>query len=284
MFRKINVLFKENPAKLIFIFLATVLIVSLIGIIVLAVFSDVTKESFGRSISDTFLDIISVGVLGTLFSLLLAEYNFKQQQIEKKRETDQQTQQKQKEDAALRIEKEKEKWLLAEKNRDQYRKDVLLSINKLYIKIKNARRMLRAKGFARSYYKSEDDNNPLSLSVYDEAMDDINNSQLELEFIKEEIKTNGSAFSDPANINTNLEAMEKYLGEFVSEYETHRASFSGEPPSLRIGALTEVKGFIAQAKVGDFKKEFSEKCNEIRKLIRTDINFYTLKITAPEDK
>ena len=133
--------------------------------------------------------------------------------------------------------------------------------------------MLRAKGFPRPYYKNEDDNNLLSLSVYDDTMDDINDSQLELESIKDEITTNRSAFSNAALITDNLGTMEKYLGEFVSEYEEKRPAFSGDPRMLKIGELKEIKRLIAHADKGGFITNFSEKFKAIKKEIRNDIIF-----------
>lgn len=245
---------KSSAGKVIFISLAIIFIVSLTALVILASNYDVSKDTFGRSITDTLLSIISVSVVGTLLSLLLEDYTRKQSEMEK----------------------QKEKRQLLENNRDQYRKEVLQNLNKLYANTKNARRMLRAKGFAVPYYKNEDDNKLLSLAVYDLHMDAINDSQLELESIRQEITTNKSCFSDDSLITGSLKAMDEYLGELVSEYEVNRPAFSGNPPTLRIGQLTEMKKFLSKTKKEDmegFKKRFSENCNKVRKEIRNDINF-----------
>ena len=260
MLRQITTFFKsllsakKSPGKIIFIFLAAIFIISLAIIIIVAKNYDVSKDTFDRSITDTLLKVISVSVIGTVLSLLLEDY--------KKKQSD--------------LEKQKEERKLLENNKDQNRKDVLQSLNKLYAKTKNARRVLRAKGFTRPYYKKEDDDNLLSLSVYDMCMDDINDSQLELESMRHEITTNKFTFSKPLLIAEKLKAMDEYLGELISEYEQHRPAFlNNDPPSLKMKELTELKKFLAQVKkenLKDFKK-FSEPCNDVRKEIRRDINF-----------
>lgn len=245
---------QNKPATVIAIFLASMFTIALIGLFVIASRYDVSKDSFGRTISDTLLSIISVSVIGAVISLLLADYKRKQSAIDK----------------------ERDERRLVENNRDEYRKKVLQTLNQHYAKTKNARRMLRAKGFLTPYYENEDDNSLLSLSFYDEAMDDINDCQLELESIREEIATNRSAFLNATLITDNLKKMDKYLGDLVSEYEKCRPAFSGNPPVLRIGDLSELKEFIAKANSENqegFKVKFSKKFNEIRKEIRNDINF-----------
>lgn len=249
-----KILIKDSPGKTIVIFLSVLFILSLTALIIIASNYDVSKDSFGRTITDALLTIISVSVIGTVISLLVADYNRKQSVVEKAKEERQ----------------------MVKKNRDEYRKKVLDTINRYYAKAKNARRMLRAKGFSTPYYKNENDSCLLSSSVYDQAMDDINDCQLALESIKEEITTNRSAFSNAALISYNLKEMEGYLGDLISEYEKYRPAFAGNPLAYQIGQLGKLKEFIAKAnpkKQDGFKARFSTTCNEIRKEIRNDINF-----------
>lgn len=250
--------FFKSAKTTLLIFLFLVFIVSLVTIKIVASKYDVSKDTFGRTITDTLLGIISVSVIGTLVSLVLGDYNRKQSIVEKA----------------------KDERKMLEKNRDEYRKQVLQTINKHYIKTKNARRMLRAKGFSTPYYGSENDENLLGLAVYDHAMDAINEGQLELELIKEEIKTNNPVFSNAAFIIDNLDKMEGYLGKLVSEYEKFRPAFSGNPPALKIKELDQLKEFLAKAdatKMNGFKAKFSITCNAVRKEVRNDINFAITK-------
>jgi len=248
----------KDKGEMIFICLGVTLTVSLIGLFIFGLFFDVEKDSFGRTITNTLLNIISVSVIGTLFTLLLGNYNRTQSQLHTQEEN------------RKRIE---ENW-------DQYRKDALQRLQKLYAKTKNARRMLRAKGFPTPYYRNENDSNLMKQSVYDFYMEDINDSQLELEAIRQEITTERSIFSDPAKIISNLKDMDEYLGKMVSEYEAKGSAFTGDPATLKIGELKDIKSFLAHGDEGFFKTNFSRKCNEVRKVIRNDINFPPARISS----
>ena len=230
-----------GQGKVIFIFLTVLLSISVLGLIIIALFFDVSQNSFGRTLTNTLLTIISTGVIGTLLSVLVTNH---------------------------------QKIQLRETNRDQFRKDILQSLNKIYSKIKNARRMIRAKGFTVPYYRNEDDNHLLSLSVYELYMKVINDCQLELESWRHEIITNEYAFSNPRLIIGNLKDMDNYLSKIVSEYEQCRPAFFGEPPARKIGELKEMKLFLVQAREGLFNESFTIKCNGIRNEIRKDINFF----------
>ena len=85
----------------IIICLTILFILSVTGLVLLVLFSQVEDKSFGRSVSDTLLKIISGTVIGTLVAILLSDYS--QQQLERK-------------------------------NQDQYKKDVLQQLQDLYAK------------------------------------------------------------------------------------------------------------------------------------------------------
>ena len=243
--------FLVNHSAVIFIILFLMLILSVTALIVVANRMDVSKDTFGRTITDTILTIISTGIIGTILAMLLANYKSIQSKLEKEREERQ----------------------LREKNRDQYRKDSLDKLNKSYAKTKNARRMLRAKGFIYPNNKDAGDDNLLILSEYDLFMDDINDSQLQLEDIRGQISTNQSAFSNPGILVTNLESMDDYLGKLIRDYETFRPGFNGNPPTRKIGDFPDTKSFLAHGGE-EFKTNFSTKCKDIRAEIRRDINLF----------
>jgi len=240
-----------TPGVIIFIVLGLMLILSVTGLNIVVKRMDVSKNTFGRTLTDTLLTIISTGIIGTVLAMLLANYKGIQSNLEK----------------------EREKRQLRENNRDQYRKDSLDKLNKLYRKAKNARRMLRAKGFATL---NENDEDLLIRSEYDLFMDDINDSQLELEDIRGQISTSQSAFLNPGGLESNLKDMDDYLGKLIRDYEKFRAGFSGNPPTRRIGDFPDTKSFLAHGGE-DFKKYFSKKCKLIREEIRKDINLFDKK-------
>jgi hypothetical protein len=225
----------------IFIFLAILFIISVAGLIILASCFDLGDKTFERTISDTLLKIISGTVIGTAVTLLVSDYSQRQ---------------------------------LKRKNQDQFKKNVLLRLQTLYAKTKNARRMLRAKGFTTQWYGKEDDSCLVKQSVYDLYMNDINGSQLELEAIRKEIDAGESIFSDMGLIVANLKVMDNYLGNLISEYEKNLPAFEGEPAVLKIKSLPILKKFISSANIPDgFKGNFSRRCKEITVNIRNEINF-----------
>ena len=229
----------------IIIFIVILFVLSLTGLIVLWAYDSVEDKSFGRTISDTLLKIISGTVIGTTAAILLSDYSQKQ---------------------------------LERKNQDQYKKDLLQRLHDLYAKTKNARRMLRAKGFTTQWYGKEDDSCLVKRKVYDHYMNDINECQAELEAIKKEIFTGKNIFFDPEMIIKYLEDMDTYLGNLISEYEKKLPCFEGEPALLRISELSDLKNFISSASiVGGFKDNFSIKYKEITINIRNEINFISSK-------
>ena len=249
-FRILFPFFDGIRIRKIIIFLAILFTLSVAGLIILAKYSDLGDKTFERTISDTLLKIISGTVIGTAASLLVSDYSEKQ---------------------------------LERKNQDQFRKNVLQRLQNLYAKTKNARRMLRAKGFTTQWYGKEDDSCLMKQSVYDLYMNDINGSQLELEAIRKEIGEGKNIFSNPKLITDNLEVMDEYLGKLVSEYEKKLPDFKGEPAVLKIKDLPDLKQFISSAnitgesKVNPFKKYFSGKCKAITVNIRNEINFISSK-------
>jgi len=234
--------------KKIIVFLTLVFVLSVAGLIILVRSSNVEDKSFGRTISDTLLKIISGTVIGTTAAVLLSDYSRKQSE---------------------------------RRNQNEYKKDVLQRLQNLYAKTKNARRMLRAKGFTTQWYGKENNDSCLvKQSVYDLYMNDINQCQLELEAIRKEIFTGRSIFSGPVMITTNLKDMDKYLGKLISEYEKNLPNFKGEPVVLEIKALSDLKQFLSKANApGGFKENFSNKCEEITINIRNEINFISSKET-----
>lgn len=245
--------FLNGIGKKVIIFLAIVFILSIAGLIVLATWFDVSDKTFERTISDTLLKIISGTAIGTAATLFVSDYSRKQ---------------------------------LERKNQDQFKKDVLQRLQALYAKTKNARRMLRAKGFTTQWYGKEDDDSCLvKHSVYDHYMNDINESQLELEAIRKEIYVGKSIFSSPAFITENLKSMDHYLGKLISEYEKKLPNFNGEPAVLAIKDLPDLQQFISWAKIPEgFKTEFSRKCKAITINIRNEINFISPKKTIEIEK
>lgn len=245
---------KADPGTLIVIVLVSLVVASVIILIILQVFFTLVKDSFGREIGNTLLQIISVGVIGTFLSLLLAKYNHQKNEL-------------------LRIQ---ELNRISEENKNQFRKDILSQLNKIYSAVKSTRRMLRAKAFSTPYYKAiKTDDTRINLEIYDNALEDINAFQLQLEIILKEIETNQNIFKNYNIIYNPISAMGKYLGKLVTEYEDNRAKVLGDPPSLIIKDLKNIKQMLDHAdETNQFKTKFIEPykdaISEVRKELLTE--------------
>jgi hypothetical protein len=264
---------RSAKTKLI-VFLVTIFIISLTAVIIIASNYDVTKDSFGRSVTDALLTLISASAIGTMITLLLNNYNREQEKLADDYNRLQAKISENENRERAKLDKAAEERQMQEENRNQYRKEVLANLNHLYAKTKTARRMLRAKGFTTQWYGSEDDSRLVKQSVYDLYMNDINQCQLGLEAIRKEIFIGNSIFLDPAMIAGNLKQMDDYLGKLISEYEKKLPCFKGEPEVLKMEDLPDLKQFLSKAKVpGGFKENFSRKCEVITINIRNEINF-----------
>lgn len=77
-----SIMLESKPSRLIVLFLIILFLISIIALAVLyyqGLLRD--KDAFEREIGETLLQVIAVAVLGTIASLLLAEFNRKQEAL-----------------------------------------------------------------------------------------------------------------------------------------------------------------------------------------------------------
>lgn len=240
---------KSEPWKLMVIVLISLVTTSIIVLIILESFSTLNEGSFGIEIGKALLQIISVGVVGTILSSLLARYGYWREDTIRNNELKR----------------------ISEENRNQFRKDILHQLNEIYSEMKNNRRMLRAKAFTMSYSVAlETDDAKVALDIYDNVLEDINNLQLQLEILMKEIETNQNTFTNWTKIKTDISRMEKYLGKLVKEYEENRTKMFADPTSLEIKDLDNLRKMLGHADDNNpFKTEFiiryKEAISEVRK-------------------
>ena len=255
-----QILPKAKGIRLLVLFLVSLALLSIIALIALA-HGDLLKEhTFGQEIGKGLLQVISASVIGTTASLLLAEFNRAQADLQSARNHIREIEQE-------RIEHQRR----LNENKDQFRKEILRKANKLYTDTKKARRLLRARGFSTPYAGVWDPNTQILRDVYDKYMESINDAQLEFEVLRSEIESNKEAFSNPKLLIENARRLEDYLGLIVSEYEKERANFSGTPPSFPIGLLTEMKDMLGPPTDSPFIEKFSKEYKELINSIRTDL-------------
>ncbi len=248
---------KFDPGKWLGILLVVLFVSSILGLIILDYFQALKKDSFGREIGIILLQIISVGVIGTILSLLLAKFNQKQEQFLK----------------------EQQAFRMLHENKTQFKKDILHQLDKIYSDVKSIRRILRAKAFTIPYNQAiATDDARVDLKYYDEALEDINSIQLQLEIIMKEIATNEkivpsqTIFKDYEKIQKSISDMEKYLGILVKEYEENRAKADGAPLSLPIKDLSNIKKMLGHTDHNSpFKTKFIMPYKEVTSSIRSEL-------------
>jgi hypothetical protein len=250
----------SKPIRHLVVFLLSLLLVSIIGLIALASLNLMEEHTFGREIGKTLLQVIAVSVIGTTVSLLLAEFNRAQEALQKDQDRKREAEQQQ-------IELQRR----LNENKDQFRKEILRKANEIYADTKKARRLLRARAFVTPFYGVWDGNTPILLEVYDRYMEILNDSQLELEILAKEIETNGQAFSCYQELTGFIKPMEEHLGQIVTEFEQHRADFKGTPASLPIGQLTEMQAMLGPSRGKPFEINFVINHKNLIASIRRDL-------------
>ncbi len=248
--------------KSIVILLISLFIASIAGLLILKVFFTLGKDTFEREIGIALLQLITVGVIGTILSMLLASYNLKQEEVRNEaREKDQ------------KFLRDQELTRIADENKNQYRKDILKKLNEIYTGTKGARRMLRAKGFKADYKKViKTAGTTIDLKHYDDFLERINGFELGLDIFSKELDTNKNIFSRYKCIDDNIEKMKEYLYGFVEEYENNRWRFTGEPPSVALDYLPVVSEMLAHAdKDNLFKTRFITPYKTVFTAVRNEL-------------
>jgi hypothetical protein len=159
--------------------------------------------------------------------------------------------------------------------REELLKSTLAKTVSVYADVKKARRLMRARALSHEGHPEI----VVLAAPYDSYMGVINDEQLEIENIAGDIETSLPAFTNPKLLMDNLEFMEKYLGDLISEYEKLRPTFRGTDPLKNLSempALDEFLNFLGRARDGattdsKFKKQFVIPFREIKKGIRSDL-------------
>jgi hypothetical protein len=261
----------SNPEKWILLFLSAVSIISVTSIVILSWLNRLAKGDFGQEVGKTALQIISVSVIGTIASLLIALFNNKKAELQKEVEKEQ-----------LKRDREIELERLSDENNIQFKKDILRQLNELNSTVKRARRMLRAKAFSRPYYKhwgNKPDVN-VYLVVYEKYMEEINDAQLRLEIITKEIKTNSSAFKRSQEILAYFESVETQLKKVVTEYEEKRSFFTPDTLILSINELPELDDMVGEFRSSEFKKIILDSKNLVASIRKDILDYKKAPITV----
>jgi hypothetical protein len=148
-----------------------------------------------------------------------------------------------------------------------------------YTAVKRSRRLLRASGLSDAYFATNpaQPDDPRRKS-YDKQMRLLDDAQLEFENLKTEVAASRGNYRRANDIETQLDNLESYLGELVSEWETSSSDLANgkkfcelerlkglvkrasEDPSVEAGTITPRRSSY-------FKVGFTPQFNELQKLL-----------------
>ncbi len=137
----------------------------------------------------------------------------------------------------------------------------LARLGDAYRSVKGVRRMLRADGVIGNVFNQNPELSPIEVERYDHHMARVNDAQLELEALRDE----AWALPDIATISgldSHLRAMERYLGDLISEYERFRPS-----KPIKRSDLKCLNAFADPLDKSDFRSRFVAPHNAVRVLI-----------------
>ena len=263
---------RQTPLRKIIVFLATLVVLAIAGLVLLYCCVGLEKDSFAREIGIVLLQIIAVGVIGSIFSLLLTQYTTSQANLQADLQRNEEQQQlaadraradqlRFEQEEQLRNEKVRDAERIVLRNRNELKKDVIRRISHIYNEAKGARRMLRAKALSTAYNDKNVVNANLYIKPYAQYMEVINDLQLELEAIREEINSDKAHvyyYAKDESIQQRIREMEHYLGDVISEYETSRTKFNDKAyaPYMEFDKLKDLLSTARQGSTTGFRVQF----------------------------
>jgi hypothetical protein len=114
------------------------------------------------------------------------------------------------------------KWHSRESSLNEFWKAAAEAVIREYSAAKKVRRLLRANCTHGPTGSIDNPWTDVPVTTYDALMETINDVQLGLELVKLRLKFFHAVFQNPNELSSQAEAMEKYLGKIITEYELHR--------------------------------------------------------------
>ena len=181
---------------------------------------EVKPDTLQFELAKALLQVGLISAIGAALSLLAEEYQGEQRKAEKARD---------------------EKRL-----RQTYRQQLLMATfsqaNAAYTDVKRARRLLRGLSVVA---KATDQPVSIMATHYDEQTLAIIDAQLEFENLADDVRTNAASFTSAEALAEELDRIEDYLSELISEYEDERRNFAGQPPQRSLDKLPHLENFLA---------------------------------------
>jgi len=135
------------------------------------------------------------------------------------------------------------------RDRVEHRRGLLREAHKdlihSYNEIKRLRRLLRAQAMHPTYH---DPQAVVYRDSYGPLLEQLSESQLQLEDYVRRIKGNHDIYSDPQDLVENLNRAENYVGNLITEWEDNLGLFQGDPPQRTLTRLPALGCFLGDAK------------------------------------
>jgi hypothetical protein len=129
-----------------------------------------------------------------------------------------------------------------------------------YNAAKKARRLLRAKAI------EPGPNAQIHRQPYDDQMQALMDAQLAFEALVERVRASPTLFP---GLESDFDAIEKYLSEILKEYESRLSQFTGTPPTLVLTSAAKLAEFTANYSPGsDFDVKFKQQFDRITKRLQ----------------
>lgn len=142
----------------------------------------------------------------------------------------------------------------------EFRRAILKDLSRAYSDAKGARRILRAR-----CERTKNDEDCIPLPLYDEHIATINETQLELEIMRKELRIIRSVFKKIDELICCVKHMERYLGAVFTEYETKVKDHRGAV-SIPLSTLPRLQAFLAKSEDTE-RSDFPEFSESYRKAL-----------------
>lgn len=250
---------RQLPSLLLLLFVGS------LGVLVV-IDSRYPSVPLAAEIAKAVLQLGVVAVFGTTVSLLVFEYQREKSRIDKEQDLRRQAEEKGRDIERAADERARD----LELKRLEYREELLLSTlaraMKAYSQSKRVRRMLRARSV-----RPGESGKVIVVATYDEYIDVLNDSQLDLENLARDVKTSDLAFSKSELIVTQLWKMEGYLNGLVKEYEEQRPLFPDTATTVPLEDHLRLADFLSSAKSSAFRPEVVDAFHKVQQAIREDL-------------
>jgi hypothetical protein len=160
------------------------------------------------------------------------------------------------------------KWHARQSTMNEFRKATAEAVIREYSAAKKVRRLLRANCIQGPAGDKDNPWTDVPVTTYDTHIGTLNDVQLALELLKRRLKFFRAVFQNPNDLSLKADAMEKYLGQIITEYEQRRNP-KLERDSIPLGELDRLRGFIWKDKGSDFDS-FGDPFDDLLRLLETE--------------